>query len=158
QLALYPASVQTGAEDAILLLSKVLQLIGALGLNEREVRYLLTHADDFGKPKFDDLPVRPVGESNDEQQAATARFGWFLRLASYVRTKRDLAGGTDDLIDVFEANGTTAPARLDDAVYPLLARLTRRDVDTVKATARALSPAPGFASEQPLQRLWQALQ
>ena len=58
---------------------------------------------------------------------------------AYARLKRDLAGGADDLIGVFEANETAATWT---DVYPLIARLTRRDPATVKATAQALAPRP----------------
>jgi hypothetical protein len=172
QLSFYPASALNSAEDATLLLSKALQLTGALGLSEREIRYVLTHAEDFGKAKLSDLPVRTGGD--DEKRAILARFDWFLRLAAYARMKRDLAGGTDDLIGVFEANGAAYQRRktrpdgtndlsevleaMDKTVYPLIARLTRRDEETVKVTARALARVPAFASEQPLERLWKALQ
>lgn len=174
QLSLYPANALKNAEDAILLLSKALQLIGRLGLSEREIRYLLTHAKDFGNARLGDLPVQTVGDSNDEKKAATARFDWFLRLAAYRQLKRDLAGGTDDLIGVFEANDAAYRRRkrrpdgaedlgdvyeaLDKTAYPLIARLTRRDEESVKVTARALARVPAFASEQPLERLWKALQ
>jgi hypothetical protein len=158
QLSLYPAGVLKCGEGAVLLSSKAIQLIGQLGLSEREIRYLLTHAGDFGQLNLSDLPVEPVGDADDEKKNTTVRFGWFLRLASYVRMKRDLAGGTDDLIGLFEANGTADPDRMDKTVYPWLARLTRRDDETVKATARALAQVPAFASEQPLEQLWKALQ
>ena len=174
QLSLYPASALINAEEAILLLSKSLGLIGGVGLNEREIRYLLTHSADFGNARLGDLPVQSVGDSDDEKKAATARFNWFLRLASYSRLKSILAGGSDDLIKVFEANeaayqkrklrpdGTDDLSDVSEAlartVYPLIARLTRRDQETVKKTARALVREPAFASEEPLIRLWSALQ
>jgi hypothetical protein len=158
RLPLYPAFAVTGAEDATLLLSKALQIAGALGLSEREIRYLLTHHEDFGKANFSDLPIRGADDTDDQKKASVARFDWFLRLASYVRVKLDLAGGTDELIGVFEADGTAGPDRLDRLVYPLVAKLTRRDEATVKEVARALAHAPSFASEEPLDRLWKALQ
>src|SRR5262249_22928658 len=86
------------------------------------------------------------------------RFGQFRRLATYARLKRDLAGVTDDLIGILEANGTTAADRLQKQVYPLIAKLTRRDEATIKATAEALFAAPAFGSEEPIRRLWEALQ
>lgn len=158
QLTLYPLTAIQGAERAVLLLVKALQLVQSLGLNEREIRYLLTHATDFGGVNLSQLPTR----SNDDTPAgAKARFGQFLRLAAYARLKRDLAGGTDDLIGIFEANETTDADKLDKKVYPLVAKLTRRDEATVKATAKALvaaSAVPAFESEKPMQRLWEALQ
>jgi hypothetical protein len=161
QLTLYPLTAIQGAERAVLLLTKVLQLVQSLGLNEREIRYLLTHAVDFGGLDLSQLPTRSCDDTPAEKVAATERFARFLRLAAYVRIKRDLAGGTDDLIGIFEANETTDADKLDKKVYPLVAKLTRRDEATVKATAQALTAAPAvpaFESEQPLRRLWEALQ
>jgi hypothetical protein len=187
QLALYPASVLDGAERAFLLLSKALQIVQLLELSEREVRYLLTQNDgDFADldlrklawrdalqvlgtiahEKREATPNLTIEEAMEEARnenpdlaaeadQATPLFNQFLRLAAYTRLKRDLVGDTDDLIGVFEANGT---GDLDGAVYPLIARLARRDEETVKSTARALADAPSFGSEQPLERLWGALQ
>ena len=151
QLALYPLAAIEGAERALLVLTKSLQLVQSLGLSEREVRYLLTHAAAFDGLSLSDLPA---STGDDSPEGAEARFRQFLRLAGYTRLKRDLAGGTDDLIGIFEANETGDP----DEVYSLIAKLTRRDEDTVKATAKALLAPPTFASERPLQRLWEALQ
>jgi hypothetical protein len=152
QLQLYPAGEWDAAERATLLLAKSLQLVQGLSLTEREMRYILTHAADFGGISLTELPTAP-------DDNATQRFACFRRLAAYARLKRDMAGGTEDLIGVFEANGTNAPDRLEKQVYPLIANITRRDEVTVKATAEALfGSTPAFASEQPLERLWQALQ
>lgn len=154
QFTLYPLTAVQGAESAVLLLTKVLQLVQSLGLNEREIRYLLTHAAAFDGLSLSQLPTR----SSDDTPAAKALFGQFLRLAGYVRLKLDLAGGTDDLIGVFEANETNDVNKLDQKVYPLIAKLTRRDDATVKATAEVLTAAPAFESEKAIQQLWQALQ
>lgn len=154
QLTLYPMSAMAGAEGAILLLTKALQLVQSLGLSERELRYLTTHASDFDDVNLSELPTQPMGDTPGEKAATTKRFTRFLRLAAYARLKRDLAGGTDDLIAIFEANGTSDLGN----VYSLIARLTRRDEATVKASAKALFAVPAFASEKPLQRLWEALQ
>ena len=153
-LTLYPLTAIERGERALLLLSKALQLIQGLNLSEREVRYLLAHAADFDNLNLSKLPTR---KSDDSPAAARALFTQFLRLAGYARLKRDLAGTTDDLIGIFEANGTGDL----DKVYPLIAKLTRRDEATVEAVASSLVTAPAgpaFESEKPLQRLWEALQ
>jgi hypothetical protein len=140
------------------LLTKALQLVQSLGLIEREIRYLLTHAAAFNGLNLSQLPTR---SSEDTPAGAIALFGQFLRLAAYLRLKRDLAGDTDDLIGIFEANETTDADKLDKKVYPFVAKLTRRDEAMVKATAKALVAAPGvpaFESEKPMQRLWEVLQ
>lgn len=159
KLVLHPATAIEGAERALGLLTKVLQLLQGLVLSERETRYLLTHAKDFEGLNLSNLPTQRSDDTPASSVAATERFAQFLRLAGYARLKRDLAGGTDDLIGIFEFNGTSDL----DKVYTLIANLTRRDDATVRATAKAVFAAAGataanFASEKPLQRLWEALQ
>ncbi len=152
QLKLYPATVLDAAERALTLLNKALRLVQSLGLSEREVRYLLTHAADFGGVSLSELPTAP-------DDNATQRFARFRRLAAYARLKREMAGGTEDLIGVFEANGTTATDKLEKQVYPRLAAITRRDEGTVRATAEAfVGSTPTFANEEPIEQLWEALQ
>lgn len=148
QLTLYPQTAIARAEHALLLLMKVLQLIQSLNLSEREVRYLLTHGADFDNLDLSKLPTRTAG---DTPAGAKALFAQFLRLAGYARLKRDLAAGTDDLIGIFEINAI-------DQVYAQIAKLTRREESTVKATAKALFTAPAFKDELTLHRLWEALQ
>jgi hypothetical protein len=151
QLLLYPQTALVRAERTIQRLTKSLQLIGALGLSEREVSYVTTHAAAFGGV---DLKALPARAEDDSVNGAQGLFAWFLRLAVYARLKRELAPGTDDLIGIFEANGAGDIER----VYGLLATVMRRDATVVKATARALWAAPSFDSEKPLARLVVALQ
>jgi 5-hydroxyisourate hydrolase-like protein (transthyretin family) len=150
QLTLYPITALSGAERAVISLTKSLAIAQGLGLNERELRYLLTHAGDFGNL---DLKKLPTGIGDDSPMGATVLFGQLLRLLEYVRVRSALAGGTDDLIDVFETN----QAGDIDKVYSAIAKLARRDDATVKAAARVLVSAPAFASDAPLRRLWDAL-
>ncbi|XXY16741.1 neuraminidase-like domain-containing protein [Sorangium sp. So ce216] len=150
RISLHPAAGVERAARATTLLRKALQLVQSLGLNEREIRYLLTHAAAFDGL---DLSALPASAAEGALADAPALFGQFLRLAAYARARRDLAGGTDELIGVFELNETGV---IED-VYSRIATLTRRDPATVRATARALFAAPAFASEAPLQRLWEAL-
>ena len=159
QLKLSPATALDAAERALTLLNKALQLVQSLGLSEREVRYLLTHAAEFGGVSLSELPTAPVGDTLTEKTATGQRFVRFRRLAAYARLKRKMVGGTEDLIGVFEANSTAAPDKLEKQVYPQIAGITRRDEGTVKVTAEALFGGnPTFANEQPLERLWEALQ
>jgi len=157
QLKLYPAANWEAAERAWLLLGKSLQLVQGLGLSERELRYILTHATDFGDVSLSELPTEAVGDSPAEKTATAQRFARFRRLAAYARLKGEMAGGSGDLIGVFEANGTPALDKLEKQVYPWIAKITRRDEATVKATAESLFSSVAFASEQPLERLWEAL-
>ena len=154
QLTLYPLIAIEGGKHGLVLLNKVLQLTQSLNLNEREMRYLLTHAADFDNLNLNILPTR---ETDYSPHKARTLFTQFLRLAGYARVKRNMAGGTDDLIGVFEANKVSEESDMDK-VYQLIARLTRRDEATVKATANAQSATPAFANELDVQRLWEALQ
>ncbi|MCL6542207.1 MAG: hypothetical protein K6T87_16750 [Roseiflexus sp.] len=158
QLKLYPAATWDAAERGLLLLGKSLQLVQGLGLSEREMRYILTHAADFGGVSLSELPTEAVGDSLAERTTTAQRFARFRRLAAYARLKREMAGSAEDLIDVFEANGTTAPDKLEKQVCPLIAKITRREAATVRATAESLFSNPAFTSERPLERLWEALQ
>ncbi len=158
QLALYPAQGVAAAEQALLLLTKALRVLQVLGLSEREARYLLADAPgDFDNVSLSELPTGEGGDTPAERIAAAARCRAFLRLAAYVQVRRDLAEGTNDLIDLFEAQAAGGPA----AAYPILARLTRREPVVIEATARTLWPlpaSPSFVSEKAVERLWAALQ
>lgn len=151
------AAAWDAAERALVLLNKALQLVQTLDLSVREMRYLLAHKDDFGGVDLSGLPTRAIEDTPEDEAAAIGRFQQFLRLAAYASLKREMAGGTDDVIAIFEANGTDSPGKLEEQVYPLIAKLTRRDQATVKACAGALAADPGFENERPLWRLWEAL-
>ncbi len=138
-------------------LTLVLQLAQSLGLNEREIRYLLINAEAFGGLNLSKLPTQPSDDTPTERATATERFAQFLRLAAYARLKKDLVGSTEDLIGIFEINKSTNP----EQVYPLIAKLSRCDEAAVKACAEHLfpptAPTRAFAREKPLQKLWEAL-
>ena len=151
QFPLYPITALSGAERALTLLTKSLALAQGFGLSERELRHLLTHAGDFGNL---DLKKLPTVQEDDSPTGATGLFSQFLRLLEYVRIRTAIAGGTDDLIGVFETNQNGDI----DKVYSAIAKLARRDDATVKTAARMLVSAPSFASEAPLRRLWDALE
>ncbi len=148
RLPLYAETSVERSRRAQVLLAKVLQLIQVMGLNEREIRYILSHAADFDNLSFSQLPTR--SEDNTPAQSITL-FNQFLRLADYTQLKRELLDGGDELIDVFAA--TT----LDDA-YARIARIMRRGRNDVQATAEAVFLAPNFVNEITVQRLWKALQ
>jgi hypothetical protein len=65
-----------------------------------------------------------------------------------------MAGGTDGLISVFEAQ----EAGNLSAVYARIARLTGHSETAVQEAAETLFAAPDFSSGRPLERLWGALQ
>jgi hypothetical protein len=148
KLTLYADAAVEKTRRVHTLLAKALQLIQVFELNEREVRYIVSHPEAFDGVALSSLPAH---QKDDTPVQAARLFKQFRRLASYTRLKRELAGGSDDLIGVFEA------PKIDD-VYKLVARIGRREEDVVKATAEALFSAPGFPSEKNLQRLWEGLQ
>jgi hypothetical protein len=148
RLTLYPDSAVVRSQRAQILLAKALRVIQGLGLTERELRHILTHAAAFDGVSLSQLPTR---EGDDAPDKAMALFQQFLRLTAYARLKEELAGGGDDLIGVFEAPS------LDEA-YTRIGRIARREKDAVQAAAEALFAAPVFADEQTLERLWNALQ
>jgi hypothetical protein len=176
-LRLYPQTVVERVRRGVVLLGKTVQLIQGLGLTEREVRYLLTHGTDFNNLELSKLPT----QQDDSTSAATVLFGQFLRLVGYYRLRRDVGGGTDDFVDVFENARRALPASADadkakeallDDLYRRLADLTRRDATTIKAAAQRLGfapqsaivgadlrvEAPDFAQEKGIWRLWETLQ
>lgn len=161
QLTLYSADKIDAADRALTLLTKALLLVQSLGLSQREIQYLCTHFSDFDGLRLSELPTERCDNSPSQNAATAKRFAWCRRLAAYARIKRELAAGTDDLIAIFEANGTKATDRLEKQVYPLLAKLARRKESTIGATAKSLVKAPAmpsFESEKALLRLWDALQ
>jgi Neuraminidase-like domain/Salmonella virulence plasmid 28.1kDa A protein len=141
-----PAGEGDAGDDARILLGKVVRLIGALRLNEREIRYVATHAADF-----DGLDLSALPTSAGATAGAAQRFAQLMRLVNYAGLKRDMGLESDELVNVLEAPDA-------QAAYPLIATITRRSEETVKATANAVLTPPAFPDERPLKRLWRALQ
>jgi hypothetical protein len=178
QLTLYSKSSVDRVDRARLLLSKTFRFIDGLPLDEREFRYLVTHAADFDNLSFSQLPTSATDPSTSNPPAL---FAPFLRLAGYAKLKADIADGTDDLIGIFENAQRTYPASQDPTqsqtqmfndVCQLVASLTRRELSTVQATATHLGMAPpqsvvagslltvqlpDLRQEKGLHKLWRAL-
>ena len=175
RLTVYAGSAVERASRAYLLLAKALQLVQGFRLSEREIRYLLMNAADFGNLALGNLPTGEVGTEAQEL------FAQFLRLAAYARLKAELAPDTADLIGIFEnarrvfppsEDATAARKRVLADLCQRLADLTRRKVDSVQAAveqfgisavavpdATALRVAVAeFAQEQGISVLWRALQ
>jgi hypothetical protein len=178
QLILYPQAAVEQFERSQILLAKTLQLIQGFALNEREVRYLLTHPSDFDHLDFSKLPTRTA---DDLPRPAISLFQQFLRLADYASLKRNLAGSTDDLISIFENARRTYPASVNaeqlkttllEDLYKRVADLTRRDVSIIRATAQQLGftaqssiatdqlqiASLNFTQEIGIKKLWEVLQ
>lgn len=149
RLTLYPAEAVRRSVGARILLGKALHLIQTLGLNERELRYILAHAPDFGGASLSALPTT----TESVTPASTVHtFSWLTRLIAYTELKNDMADGGTGLIGVFDTFSNDP-----DAGYATIASLLRRDKTTVQATAGALFATPVFSDELTMGRLWQAL-
>lgn len=178
RLVLYPASSVERVRRAFVLLSKTLLLIQGLALSHHETEYLATHAADFNSIDFNKLPALPIADAAQSLASARELFGQFMRLADYSRLKKDLAGGTEDLIGLFESARRNYPAGADvgqaktallDDVCKRFAELTRGDFATVKAMAARLELAAtddqpnrkvevlDLVQEKGASRLWEAL-
>lgn len=176
QLIRYPQTTVDRLHRAQILLSKTLQLIQSFTLNEREIRYFLSHADDFDHLNFNQLPTR----RDDSPTIAITLFQQFLRLTDYERLKHTLNSNTD-LIDIFENARRTFPSSLTEAqakarllkdLHQRVANLTRRDPAIVESVAQSLGftaqatltgdewqvTALNFAQEKGIEQLWQVLQ
>jgi hypothetical protein len=109
-LVLYAKSAVDQAGRAWTLLSKTLLVMTKLALNERELRYLVSHAADFDNLSFSQMPVSVADAAGIDP---TILFRQFLRLARYAKLKREIAGGGDDLIGIFDSAQQTYPASSD---------------------------------------------
>jgi len=170
QVLLYPHTAVRHFAQARALLSKVLQLLGGMGLDEREVNYLTAHAAQFGDLNWSALPTQA---SDDAPDKAAHLYAWFLALADYADLRKGPAGGSDGLIDVFEHVGATftePPDATHDPATPWrrLADLTRRDPQVVRDVARSLGllqeqaggqvrATDDFGNTRGIRRLWEAL-
>lgn len=169
RLVLYPQAAVERLTRGWLLLSKALQIAHGFGLSERELRYLLTHAEDF-----EGLDLRRLPTLSDSPAAAVPNglFRQFMRVADYARLRDEMAAG-EGLIDVFEhARRETGDAdTVNKALHAIMDTITRRDSATVKAVAEHLGlgvpvvateayplVATGFTQEQGVRRLWDILQ
>lgn len=164
--------------SADILLDKALRFSQGLRLNAREVKHFFLNAKFFAELDWDLLPS---SLANATPAASTALFKQFLRLANYARLRDEIAGGSDELIGIFEKarrlhpvedNPAEAKKALAEELYLAFASLTRRDLALVRAMVKALdlklsstklgdtlreTIAPDFVSEQGLERCWQVL-
>ena len=154
QIQLYPQRVVDGFSRAKTLLAKVLQILQGTAIGERELTYVVGHASQFGNLRLSALPTQA---SDDSVANATALFTQFRALADYAELRKGPAGGTDGLIDVFQAATQPAPPLPPADVF---ANLTRRSDDAalVQELANALGAEPHFADPTGVRRVWDALQ
>jgi hypothetical protein len=156
QLVLLPQTAIDQATYTYTMLSKAVQLIQGLSLNVRDVRHILTNPLDFGNVN---LRLLPIKEGTETDTNAIALFSTFIKLLNFSNLKRDMAGGSDDLIAIFEYTRIKNPETAQE-LCKRIASLTRRKPDNVQAIAAELkmTVAEHFADGTRMQRLWQALQ
>jgi hypothetical protein len=173
RLVTYPRDGVDHLHRVHLLLAKALRLADALGLTGVEIVHLLTHRSDFDGLDLGELPTRPA---DDSPTRARALFDQFLRLAGYMRLRRDLAAEPADLVDVLAharrrllagADPVQAAEQVLADVCGRVAAITRRDPAVVRAAAGLLGmstvvtggevEAPDFTQERGLTRLWDVL-
>ncbi len=152
QILLYAEQAVVGFNRANVLLSKVLQILQVTALDEREVSYLTANAAQFNNLNLGALPTQP---SDDSVPKAIALFAQFLTLADYADLRKGPAGGTDGLVDVFQAASQVSPPT---PPWTLLGNLTRRDSQVVQDVATALGTDPHFSNNVGIRRMWDALQ
>jgi ABC toxin N-terminal region/Neuraminidase-like domain/Putative peptidoglycan binding domain/Salmonella virulence plasmid 28.1kDa A protein len=185
QLVLYPLTAMENAERAILLLTKTLQILQTLIINEREARYLLTHASDFDSLDLSKLPWRDAQQAIQIIARQKVKTNPILNPEQAMLQARNenpnLAAEVDQVPLLFKqmlrligyallkremaVSGDDLIAIFEvngegdiDRVYALIAKFTRRSEATINACAKALYSAPNFNSEKPLNRLWELLQ
>jgi hypothetical protein len=152
QIQLFAQAAVDGFARARILLAKVLQLLQGTGIGERELSYLVANSAQFSNIRLSSLPTRAA---DDSVANAVALFAQFRMLADYADLRKGAAGGTDGLIDVFQAASQSSPPLPASTV---LANLTRRDPGTVTDVAAALGPEPLFTNNVGVRRVWDALQ
>src|SRR5262249_39387295 len=102
---------------------------------------------DFGGLSFSALPTAPL----EDDAAAPALMAQLLRVMQYTRVRRQMAGGTDELVDVLAAE-------TPEKAHAVVAKLMRRAPEVVRAAANAVLSSAALHDERGLQRLWDALQ
>jgi hypothetical protein len=152
QIQLYAQSSVSRFSRAWILLSKVLQILQTTAIGERELSYMVANSSQFSNLRLSSLPTQP---SDDSPAKAVVLFAQFRSLADYADLRKGPAGGSDGLIDVFQAASLAAPPVSPSTI---LANLTRRDAATVAAVATALGPEPLFTNTVGIRRIWDALQ
>jgi hypothetical protein len=144
QLVLLPQQTVDSFSRAEVLLSKVLQIVQGTALDLREVSYLVSNAAQFSNLKLSSLPTQA---SDDAVANAQSLFTQFLTLADYADLRKGPAGGTDKLVDVFEAAAT--PSGISANYYPTANESGVPQASGIAATTDTADPTnnkPGTAS------------
>jgi hypothetical protein len=154
-----------------------LQILQVTSLDLREISYLVANAAGFSDLRLSSLPSQA---SDDSLANAVNLFAQMYTLFDYADLRKNPAGGSDGLINVFQAVGTIfaeAPASQASNSNPLtpwaaLASLTRRNVadvrtigeyfgliqDVVAGATENVRAVGDFGNNKGIRRIWQALQ
>jgi hypothetical protein len=177
QVVLCPEAAVDAFIRARTLLAKVLQIPQVTSLDLREISYLVANADEFGKLRLSSLPSQA---SDDSLANAISLFAQMITLFDYADLRKNPAGASDGLIDVFEGVGTTFSEALGSQAsntnpltpWAALATLTRRNVadvrtigeyfgliqDLVAGATENVTALGDFGNNKGIRRIWQALQ
>jgi peptidoglycan hydrolase-like protein with peptidoglycan-binding domain len=179
-LLLYPESAIDGFTNARILLSKAIQLITGINLDEAEVAWFSAHPDQYAGFRLSALPTQSMTGQPGAAAKARGLFSQFLVLADYADLKKGPAGGSDTLIYVFQQVGQTFTEVLNSGTtnqdlttpWTILGNLTRRDPQIIRDTATQfgllqqtiagpnlqLKAVGDFANNKGIRRIWEALQ
>ena len=178
QITLCPQTAADNFLAAYTLLAKALQILETTGLDEREISYMIANASLFSDLRLSSLPTQP-SDAN-----MIGLFAQMLTLIDYADLRKNPAGATDGLIDVFQSVGVTfteVPGSLSSNANPLtpwaaLAKLTRRNVADVRTigeffgliqnqvtgsganAVQNVTAVDDFGDNKGIRRIWQALQ
>jgi len=179
QIVLCPQTSANNFLSAYTLLAKALQILETTSIDEREISYMIANAPLFSNLRLSSLPTQP-SDAN-----MLSLFAQMLTLIDYADLRKNPAGGTDGLIDVFQGVGTTfqekPPGSLTSNTNPLapwtaLANLTRRNVADVRTIAtffgliqdqvtgsgvsavENVTAIGDFGDNKGIRQIWQALQ
>jgi ABC toxin N-terminal region/Neuraminidase-like domain/Salmonella virulence plasmid 28.1kDa A protein len=144
QIVLYPEQNVDAFNRAQVLLGKVLQVLGVTLLDQRELTYMVANAAQFNNLRLSSLPTQA---NDDSVPKAVALFSQFLTLADYADLRKRPAGGTDGLINVFQAAAT--PAGLLASYYTSTDETGTPQASGIAATTDTADPSnskPGTAS------------
>jgi len=177
QIFLCPERAVDAFTRARTLLAKVLKVLEVTSLDLREISYLVGNASEFSNLRLSSLPSQA---SDDSPTNAISLFAQMNMLFDYADLRKNPAGASDGLIDVFEAVGTTfseTPGSHASNTNPLtpwaaLASLTRRSVadvrtigeyfglvqDVVTGAIENVTAIGDFRNNKGIRRIWRALQ
>jgi len=175
RLTLYPGQVVAETSQIDTLLSKIQILVERFEIGLNETEYILNHAEDF---EGLDLSRLPTSENDPTQEAPDKLFKQIMAVADYTALRREIADGTEDLIDLLNmatvgipkesGNTDTEKQRLLTLISEKLAELVRRQPDQVEKAITALAYSPELTNGQVIMpslgkianisRVWKLLQ